>query len=269
MTVKMGQIMEIIEKLAPINIAEEWDNVGLLVGRCEADVSKVLIALDALDAVVDEAVAIGADAIITHHPVIFRPINRITDENPLGRRLLRLIEGGICLYSAHTNLDAVDGGINDMLIDIFGLLNKEFICESKPGVFTGRAGILPDATTLSDFALKVKNTLGLAVAAYCGDGDAAVCKVGIIGGGSANTDFFAGVLAAGCDTFLTSDIKLSSAQAALDMGLNLVDMTHYGGEVIFAERLAEYLRRRVDKVEFIVSKIDGQVFKTVSIGGNK
>jgi dinuclear metal center YbgI/SA1388 family protein len=164
MSAKMSQIMEIIEKLAPTDIAEEWDNVGLLVGRGNADVSKVLIALDALDAVVDEAIALGADAIITHHPAIFRPINRITDESTSGRRLLRLIEGGICLYSAHTNLDAADGGVNDMLFDIFGLLNRELICETKPGVFAGRAGILSEPMRLSDFALTVKHTLGLAVA---------------------------------------------------------------------------------------------------------
>ena len=268
MAVKMRQIMEVIEGLAPVDTAEEWDNVGLLLGRRDADVSKVLIALDALDAVVDEAAAIGAQAIITHHPAIFRPINRITDENPLGRRLLRLAEGGICLYCAHTNLDAADGGVNDMLFDIFGLLNKELVCEGKPGVFVGRAGILPAATSLSDFAVTVKNILGLETATYCGDGNATVRKVGIIGGGSANTDFFTAMRAAGCDVFITSDIKLSSAQAALDMGLNLVDATHYGGEVIFAEKLAEYLRQRLGGVEFAVSKVNGQPFKVVNNGGD-
>ena len=266
MAVKMSQIMEIIEVLAPVNIAEEWDNAGFLVGRRDADVSKVLIALDALDDVIDEAATIGAQAIITHHPAIFRPINRITDESPLGRRLLRLIEGGICLYCAHTNLDAADGGINDMLFDIFGLVNKELICETKPGVFVGRAGVLPAPATLTDFAVTVKNTLGLQMAAYCGDGNAAVRKVGIIGG-SGNASFFAEMLAAGCDTFVTSDIKFHHAQAALEMGLNLVDATHYGGEVVFAEKLAEYLSQRIDGVEFVVSNINGQPFKTVCIGG--
>ena len=267
MAVKMRQIMDVIEEMAPIDTAEDWDNVGLLLGRRDAPVSKVLIALDALDAVVDEAVAIGAQAIITHHPAIFRPIDRITDESPLGRRLLRLAESGICLYCAHTNLDAADGGVNDMLFDIFGLLNKELICETKSGVFLGRAGNLPASTSLSDFAVTVKNTLGLETAAYCGNGNAAVSKVGIIGGGSANTDFFAAVLKAGCDTFITSDIKLSSAQAALDMGLNLVDATHYGGEVVFAKKLAEYLRGRLNGVEFAVSKVNGQPFKIADNGG--
>ena len=269
MSVKMSQIMEIIEELAPLETAEEWDNVGLLAGRREADVSKALIALDMLDDVVDEAAAIGAQTIITHHPAIFKPINRITDENPLGRRLLRLIEGSICLYAAHTNLDAAKGGVNDILFDTFGLIDKEFICEIKPGVFLGRAGILPAPMSLSDFALHVKSTLSLNTATFCGDANATVRKVGVIGGGSANTNFFEGALAAGCDTFVTSDIKLSAAQTALDMGLNLVDATHYGGEVIFAERLAEYLRERLCGAEFVVSKVNGQPFKTVCCGGDK
>ncbi|MCL2573762.1 MAG: Nif3-like dinuclear metal center hexameric protein [Defluviitaleaceae bacterium] len=266
MSIKLSQIIEIIENLAPVDIAEEWDNVGLLVGRREATVSKVLLALDALDAVIDEAIEIGADAIITHHPIIFRPISQITNETPLGCRLLKLIEGGICLYSAHTNLDATEGGLNDTLFDILGLSNKEFICESKPSVFAGRAGTLSMPISLSDFAIIVKNVLSLDVATYCGNGDDIVHKVGIISGGSANREFFRGALAAGCDTFITSDIKLDVAQAALDMKLNLIDATHYGSEVIFAEELAKYLRERVSGVEFVASKINGQVFK-VAIGG--
>jgi len=263
MSVKMSQIIEAIEKLAPIDIAEDWDNVGLLLGRREADISRVLIGLDALDAVVDEAIAIGAQAIITHHPAIFRPIDRITDETPLGRRLLRLAESGICLYAAHTNLDATIGGVNDMLFEIFGLLNKEFICESRPGVFAGRAGNLPAPMALASFAVIVKEHLNLDTATYCGDGDAVVRKVGIIGGGSANPAFFAGVAAAGCDTFVTSDIKLSAAQAALDMNLNLIDATHYGSEVIFAERLIKYLVPQFEGIDFAASKVNGQPFRTV------
>ena len=267
MSVKLSKIIETIEVLAPAHFAEDGDNIGLLVGRRDAEVSKVLIALDLLDSVIDEAVAHNAQAIITHHPPIFRPISRISDESPLGRRLLRLIENKICLYCAHTNLDFTDGGINDMLFDILGLQNKEYICESRPGVFRGRAGILPAPITLSDFAQSIKNALGLDVAAFCGDGSAKVHKIGIIGGSSADADFFARVLAAGCDTFVTADIKLHAAQAALDMGLNLVDATHYGGEVIFAGRLAKYLQERVAGVEFIISKINGQPFKIVNSEG--
>lgn len=264
MPAKMNKIIEAIENLAPLHIAEEWDNVGLLAGWRNANVSKALIALDMLDDVIDEAIAHDAQAIITHHPPIFKPISRINDESPLGRRLLRLIENKICLYTAHTNLDATDGGINDMLFDMFGLQNKGHICEMRPGVFLGRAGILPESTILSNFAESVKNTLGLYVATYCGNSNAKVHKVGIISGASAGTSFFKDVVDAGCDTFITSDIKFHAAQAAMEMGLSLVDATHYASEVIFAERFAKYLRENVSGVEFIVSKVDGQPFKTVS-----
>jgi len=264
MSVKMSKIIETIENFAPTHIAEEWDNVGLLVGRHDADVSKVLVALDVLDEVIDEAIAQGAQAIITHHPPIFKPITRINDENPLGRRLLRLIENKICLHTAHTNLDATDGGINDMLFDILGLQNKEYICETRSGVFLGRAGIVSAPMTLSNFAQTVKNILGLGVATYCGDGDVKVHKVGIIGGASAGTGFFKGALAVGCDTFVTGDIKFHAAQAAMDIGLNLVDATHYGSEIIFVERFAKYLQGQIDDIEIITSKINGQPFKTVS-----
>jgi len=257
MPVKMSQIMDAIEEFAPLHLAEDWDNVGLLVGRRGADISKALVALDALDGVIEEAIVLGANAIITHHPLIYQPINRINDDSPLGCRLLRLTENNICLYCAHTNLDMADGGINDMLFEVFGLQNKEQMC-------AGRAGILPGQMTLSDFAIYVKNTLGLSVATYCGDGESEVRKVGIIGGSSANVDFFQAVLAAGCDTFVTADIKFAAAQAALDMGLSLVDATHYGSEVIFAERLAKYLESKIKDVDIIVSNVNGQIFNTIS-----
>ena len=259
--VKMSNIIDEIEILAPLNLADSNDNVGLLVGRKDEFVSKILIALDALDEVIDEAVSIGANAIITHHPIIRDSLNRINDDTPLGRRLLRLIENKISLYSAHTNLDQTEGGINDILFDIFDLRNKEFICEGKPGVFAGRAGLLCEEMPLVDFARFVKEKLDLHSAIYCGESSAKVHKVGVIGGGSANLSFFEKAVTAGCDTYVTSDIKLSNARVALDIGLNLVDATHYGSEVIFATHLKNYLQSKFNNLEIFVSKINGQPFK--------
>jgi len=259
----MCRIIEVIEELAPISLSEEWDNVGLLVGRQDADISRALIALDVLDSVIDEALACGATAIISHHPLIFSPLNRINDANPLGKRLMRLIENGICVYAAHTNLDTAEGGINDMLFDTLGFTNKEHVCETRPGVFVGRAGTPSESITLSELAKLVQNKLGLSTATYCGLGDAKVSKIGLIAGSSANPDFFKGAIAAGCDTFITSDIKFAMAQAASDMGLNLIDATHYGSEALFAGKLVGYLAARLPNVEFIASEVDGQIFKTV------
>src|SRR5689334_11051717 len=125
MAVSCGLIIEALERLAPSSLALEWDNVGLLVGESNRAVNKALIALDATDQVVEEAVTKGADLIITHHPVIFHPVKRVTDQTVLGRRLLKLIKNNISVYSAHTNLDIANGGVNDVLFELLGLRDKE------------------------------------------------------------------------------------------------------------------------------------------------
>jgi len=261
----MCKIIEAIEAVAPPQLAEAWDNIGLLVGYKDVEISTALIALDITDAVIDEALAIDANAVITHHPVIFKPINRINDGTAAGRRLLRLIENRICVFSAHTNLDVVEGGINDILFDALGLTEKESICETMPGVFAGRAGILAESLKLSEFAKHVQRCLGLDAARFCGDLDAPVGKVGLVAGSAANESFFAGAISAGCTTFVTSDIKFSAAQAALDMGLNLVDATHFGSENIFAENLKGRLSAVLPQCNFVVSNINGQVFNTTGV----
>ena len=265
MAVKMSRIMEAMEAVAPAHLAEEWDNVGLLLGREDREISGALIALDVLDEIIDEALKLGANAIITHHPAIFSPINRINDASAAGRRLLRLIESKICVYSAHTNLDVAVGGINDVLFDTLSLVNKQHICEGKPGVFAGRAGFLQAPMTLAEFAKHTRRCLELKTISYCGAADAPVGKVGMVAGSSANIEFFTAAKATGCDTFVTSDIKFSMAQAAADMKLNLIDATHYASENIFANSLKRRLEALLPGLKLYVSDVDGQVFNTVSI----
>jgi len=261
-SVKMSRIIEVMEELAPLHLVEDWDNAGFLAGRHDANIDKALIALDALDAVIDEALELNAKAIITHHPIIFYPVSRINNSSAEGKRLLRIIENGINVYCAHSNLDNAIGGINDMLFDIFELKDKELVCEGRPGVFAGRAGTPKEQIALKDFAKFIQGKLNLLSAVYCGPENSIVRKVGVISGGTAKMTFFKGMLAAGCDTFITSEIKLDKAQAAMDMNLNLVDATHYGGEVIFAPKLKEYLEPKLPGLELIVSQIDGQFIKT-------
>ena len=265
MAVKMSQLMNIIEELAPLEVAEDWDNVGLLTGRRNSSIRRVLITLDVLDQVIDEAIASGADAIISHHPLIFTPIKRITDGNPLENRLLRLIENKICLYTAHTNMDAAQGGLNDMLFDVLDLTERKYICESKPGVFAGRAGMIPKPIKLTEFAKFVQGKLNLPTATYCGNGNIIVHKIGLAAGSTADSNFFWAARDAGCDVFVTSDIKYHAAQTAADIGISLVDATHYGSEAIFVQGLKNYLEKHLPQIEFIASKIDGQVFKNACL----
>jgi len=222
-----------------------------------------LMALDATDEIVEEAIREGCQAIITHHPPIFKPITRVNDDNARGIRFLELIERGIAVYACHTNLDSCDGGINDMLCDILELKNAENVYESKPGVFSARAGNLQQEMTLAEFANYVKNRLNLSLANYVGDCDAKVRKVGVLGGAGADMKFFRSMLKAGCDTFVTSDIRYMPAIQAQDLGLNLVEATHYGSEIIFGDGLKKYLNQHLPNLEVIVSKVDGQPFKGV------
>jgi len=261
MPTKMKNIMDIMEKMAPTHMAEGFDNVGLIIGHEDVIVSRLLLALDATDAVVDEAIKLGCQAIITHHPIIWSPLKTITSQNPQGKRLLKLIENGISVYASHTNLDACEGGVNDMLFDILELRHKEMVSERQLSVYLGRAGKPYQPLPLAKFAAFVKDKLKVDTTTYCGDPNATVHKVGIIGGSAANEGFFADMLAAGCDTFITADIKYSAALLAADMGLNLIEATHYGSEIIFAKGLKPYLLANLPNVEVFVSKVDGQPFR--------
>jgi len=257
----MSDIAQVIEDFAPPNIAADWDNVGLLLGRGDADASKVLLALDVTDEIVAEALEAGVQAIITHHPLMRDGTKAINDKTPFGRRMLTLAENKIAVYSAHTNLDFCTGGVNDELAKALGLENVEPICKVSDGVFAGRAGVLHTPTKLSEFAKIVQKALLIPVASYVGDSEYMLRKVGVMGGGGANKDFFRAALEAGCDAYVSSDIKYSMALAAKDMGLNLVDGTHYGTEMIFVSSLKKLFTEKLPKLELIETKINGQPLK--------
>ena len=131
MSVKVKDIMGVMESIAPKKLAEGWDNVGLAVGDPQREVKKILVALDVIDPVIAEAKAVGAQMIVTHHPMLlFKKIESITTQNGLGRRIYDLIENGIAAFSAHTNLDIAAGGTNDVLAELAGLDNIELLEET-------------------------------------------------------------------------------------------------------------------------------------------
>lgn len=123
----VGAVAAILEELAPPSWAESWDNVGLQVGDPGAPVSTALVALELTGAVVEEAVAGRAEMVVVHHPAIFKPLKALRLDTPGGRRLERLIQAGISLYAAHTNLDQAEGGTNDCLASVLGLLKPEVL----------------------------------------------------------------------------------------------------------------------------------------------
>ena len=189
-------ILEYVESLAPLSYKMDWDHVGFQCGSRSAPVHKILVALDPFEHVCWEASETGADLLLTHHPLIFRPLTKITDDDAITRGIMHLCTHAISAISAHTNLDCADGGVNDVLARTLALTDVEVIGSEH----LLRAGCYN--STLEDFLNHVKSTLGCASLRYV-DGGKPVRKVAV-GGGSCS-DMLREVIAAGCDTFVTSD----------------------------------------------------------------
>lgn len=159
-----AKIAKLMEEWAPLSLAYEWDNVGLQVGTLKKDVSKVLITLDVIETVVDEAIEKNADFIIAHHPLLFKPIIQLDSDSPRGRVIEKLLRHGITVYAAHTNLDITDGGVSDMLADLLGLEETQVLASDKQEKLYKLAVFVPKT-----HAEQLRQALGDAGAGYIGD----------------------------------------------------------------------------------------------------
>lgn len=243
---------------APKEYRMDWDNTGLLCGRQDREVRRILVALDPTFDVCEEAAEVGADLLVTHHPLIFQPLKCVTDQDAAGKALLYLIGHDIAAINAHTNLDQAVGGVNDCLAEILGLRDIEVPspCGMDPA---GRPwGLLRcgnvDEMPLREFAAAVKEKLACSGLRFL-DSERPVRRVAV--GGGACADELETVRAAGCDTFVTADVKYHQFQDALNMGINLIDAGHFETENPICRRLAEYLRRSFPETEVVLSKKHG------------
>lgn len=237
---RAGDIADIIEKAFPLEYAEEWDNVGLLLGSRDAEVKKVLLTLDVTPFVLDEAINSGADMIVSHHPILFSPLGRITDETAEGKMLIKLIKNGISVYAAHTNLDKGIGGINDYLSKLFELQDTEVALKSDTiGVGLGRIGTLPKPMTARELAYYVKDKLSTPVR-LSGDRERLVKKLAI--GSGASDNIIPKAAEMGADAVITGDCKYHRNQGYTELGVTVIDAGHYPTEIcaidIFEKLLA-------------------------------
>ena len=251
----VNDIVKFLETLAPQSAKMEWDNVGLLCGRQMQPVNKILVALDPFYHVCEEAKEIGADLIVTHHPLIFRPVKSVTDASDTGKSLLFLMSNGIAAINAHTNLDVYPGGVNDCLAAKLGLQNVEVIC---PDGYTesGEAfGLLRKGTVakqgLQAFLSVVKDSLGCFGLRYA-DGGKPV-EVVAVGGGSCASELYQAIQA-GCDTFITADVKYNQFWDAKKAGINLIDAGHFYTENPVCQYLTSKLQAAFPDVTTVVSE---------------
>ncbi len=257
----VSDILQFIEALAPAYMKEDWDHVGLNCGRMDAPVSKILVALDPFEAVY-EAIETGADLLITHHALLWKP-DFITDKDAQGRRTLELIENRVAHINAHTNLDMAPGGVNDILAQRLGLEDIQVakpVGEDRDGQPFGllRTGFVPDGCPLEDFLDQVKFSLGCEGLRYVG-ANPFVHKVAVGGGACAGqmTD----AIAAGCDTFVTSDVRYNQFRDAFDLGLTLIDAGHFHTERPVCDMLAEKLAAAFPEIEVKMSENQRDVMK--------
>lgn len=252
----VNDIITFLETLAPRNMAENWDNVGLLCGSAGTPVTKILVALDPFPSVCQEAAQLGAELVVTHHPLIFSPLKSITDESSVGRCIHTLLKNGISAVNAHTNLDMAPGGVNDVLAQTLGLEDISIpfpFGQDESGQPYGllRVGTVP-SQPVAAFLSQVKDHLGCPGLRYT-DGGKPVHRVAV-GGGACGSEWLQAV-EAGCDTFVTADVKYNQFWDAQQAGLTLIDAGHFYTENPIVSVLAEKLQSVFPEIQVITSKI--------------
>ena len=248
-------VLTFLETLAPRSMKMDWDNVGLLCGSRKTEVSKILVALDPFEGVCEEAAAWGAQLIVTHHPLIFKALKSITDDTSIGRSIQLLCRKNISAINAHTNLDCAPGGVNDRLAAALGLSEVEVIDPMGVDANGAQWGLLRKGTVaeqpLPEFLSTVKSALGCEGLRYA-DGGKPVNKVAV--GGGACASGLMDAYYAGCDTFVTSDVKYNQFWDARDMGLNLIDAGHFPTENPVVAVLAEQIAAAFPEIQVIISE---------------
>ena len=261
----VSMIRDYFNEKAPYYMKLDFDNVGMLVGCCGVDVTKVVTALDITDEVVDEAIDCGAQLIVSHHPLLFDAIKRVTDDDSKGRKIIRMIQNGISAICLHTNLDTAEGGVNDCLLGALGASCGELL--DPHGTHTdgtpygiARLGKLDEPMAFSTFLQMIKASLNSNGLRYV-DGGKPVHKIACCGGAGA-MDMEKAFLA-GCDTYVTADLKYDHFLWAKEVGLNLVDADHFCTENVVVPRIREMLLEGFPELDVKISEVHKQTIQFI------
>ena len=249
---KCKDIIRMLEELAPPSYACGWDNPGLICGRKEKEVKKILVALDATKKAVEKAVETGADMIVTHHPMVFSAIKQINDDSFIGDKILTMAEHGICCYAMHTNYD-IAGGMAEICGAKMGLVNPEpfEVTGEIDGrlVGIGQVGKLPEKMTLAECARKVKQAFGLSNVLVFGELDRQV-EYAAVSPGSGRS-MLKEADKKKVDVLITGDIGHHEGLDSMDMGFAVIEAGHYGLEQVFIGHLCEYVETQMEGIQAI------------------
>ena len=219
MTLK--ELYEYLEEKMPPSLMEEWDNDGMMCcPNPTSEVKRVLVTLDVTEEIVDYAIDRGFDLIISHHPLIFRPISAITDTNNVSRKVIKLLEAGVSVFSFHSRADKVLGGVNDLLCELLDLLDAVPFGEGD----LGRIGWLDEECALEDFVYRTKQALGSDMVRFS-DAFNPVSRVAVVGGDG--KDFVKDAISVGADTLVSGRLSYNVMEEACEMGINLIEAGHF------------------------------------------
>ncbi|MCD8117336.1 MAG: Nif3-like dinuclear metal center hexameric protein [Oscillospiraceae bacterium] len=245
------EVFTLLAQKAPVEGKLDFDNVGLLVGRGSREVHQVLTALDIVDEVIEEAAAIGAELIVSHHPLFF-DLKSVTDSTWTGSRALTLAENHIAAICMHTNLDAAEGGVNDALMAALG---GHVTGQLDPVSRIGRIGEMAEELPFSRFLPMVKSALSSNGLRYH-DAGRPVKRLAVCGGSGGGEIALA--CQAGCDTYVTADVKYDQFLEARHLGVNLIDADHFCTENVVVPVLAGWLREAFPELDVHIAKSHGQ-----------
>ena len=259
MKATVGDMMDIMETLAPLSLAEDWDNAGLQIGHRDQPVNRVMVALDPSIEVVKSACQQNVDLLITHHPLIFKPLYAIDLNTPVGRIISLSVETKLSIFSAHTNLDIAHEGINDMLAEKLSLTDINLleggnestrVKDGEKMTGLGRIGVLEDKMGLSELAESVKEKLGLKSLRVAGHQDLLVSNVAICcGSGSSLLGRF---FSSNAQVFIAGDLRYHDAREVEALNLGLIDIGHFASEHLMLEVLVRKLDEKIKERELDV-----------------
>lgn len=253
---KLSDIVEMIEKRLPKEWAEQWDNPGLLAGEQGADVGRIAVALDASPRSVARAAELGCGLLVTHHPIIFRPVRSVVDDCHAGRTLLAAVKSGVALYAAHTNWDSSPEGVNFVLASKLGLENIEPLVSPQNGAWgLGAVGDLPRAVHLSALGELLRERWNLSSLSLCGDLKRCVRRVAL--GGGACMDFWPEARACGVQCFITADVTYHPREEAQEAGLCIAACDHGEMERVSLPALAALVAEQTGLPVTLVGGKDG------------
>ena len=239
MEYKVKDVTKVVEEFAPLSIQEKWDNSGLCIGSPEAPVTSVLLGLDCTPELVDEAIECGADMIITHHPLIFGGLKKISPDDMVGAAVFKAIKAGISIYAAHTNADKVIAGVSGAMAAKLGLTDVQILEEDGEGTGLGVVGNLPEPMTAEQAVELVKNRFALKSVRTSKPIEGKIERVAMCGGSGGS--LISAAKAAGAQLYLSGDISYHNFFTS--EGFMLMDIGHYESEIEIVDILFSLIKK--------------------------